>query len=377
MRIVYLTTESLYGKINSGSLMCSYSNFMMLKRISEDNLFHIYLDTEPQNRNNSVCSFKREENRWKKLALSLTNRRYLSGKKEIEIANLILKQRPDLVFYEGPYWSNVISKLKSRLPKTVFVLFMHNVEKFYYENLRRTSVSHEILYRLTCKCEEKSIKLADKIICLNSRDGIQMQKEYGRKADMFLPINIEDKYDQRLIPDKYIEKTLLFIGTMFPPNYDGVKWFVENVMPELPEYKLVIVGRGFEEVKESLKADNVEVIGSVDNLTDYYMKYPILIMPIFYGAGMKVKTAEAMMYGKSIFATEEALEGYNASNIEGIYECNTKEEFISGIKKIFDNDMYQSVQNSVRQHFLENFETNKLYNKFRDTLHAWMNKESE
>lgn len=375
MKIVYLTTESLYGKINSGSLVCSYSNLQMLKRVSGDNLFHVYLDIKPGSRNDTACSFKREENRWKKLLLSLTGRRYLSARKEKEIINIIAEQKPDLVFYEGPYWSNVISGLKKKNLKAVFVLFMHNVEKFYYKNLRSHSLSHEILYRVTCKSEKASIELADKIICLNERDGIQLYSEYGKKADMFLPINIEDKYNKNTIQNTHIEKTLLFIGSMFPPNYDGIKWFAENVMTELQEYKLVIVGRGFEDVKESLQADNVEVIGSVDNLADYYMEYPILVMPIFYGAGMKVKTAEAMMYGKTILATKEALEGYNAVNIDGIYECNTKEDFISTIRKVFSSNTYLSVQSAVREHYLTYFETNRLYNRFQNALNIWINEE--
>lgn len=80
-------------------------------------------------------------------------------------------------------------------------------------------------------------------------------------------------------------------------------------MPQLPECVLEIVGKGFEELKNQLTRSNVKVIGGVDSLEPYYENAAAVVMPILYGDGMKVKTAEAMMYGKVIFASEEALEG--------------------------------------------------------------------
>ena len=37
----------------------------------------------------------------------------------------------------------------------------------------------------------------------------------------------------------------------------------------------------------------------VDDLAPYYKKAAAVIMPIFMGGGMKVKTAEALMNGKN------------------------------------------------------------------------------
>ncbi len=55
----------------------------------------------------------------------------------------------------------------------------------------------------------------------------------------------------------------------------------------------------------------------MDKTDVYYYKHAAVILPIKYGAGMKVKTAEAMMYGRTIFASDEALEGYDGKGIEG------------------------------------------------------------
>ena len=57
--------------------------------------------------------------------------------------------------------------------------------------------------------------------------------------------------------------------------------------------------------------------------------YTSVIMPIFMGGGMKVKTAEALMNGKTIFGSKEAFEGYDLEDISGLYLCEDKDAFIN------------------------------------------------
>lgn len=46
-------------------------------------------------------------------------------------------------------------------------------------------------------------------------------------------------------------------------------------------------------------------------MAEYIYNADFLIAPIFEGSGMKLKTAEALMYGKTVFGTTEAFEGYD------------------------------------------------------------------
>lgn len=373
MKIVYLTTENLYGSINSGSLQCSYGNLKLLEKLAVDqNIFHVFLGDKSKKIDDYKYEYRRVEGRVNKFLLSIINRRFLFPTIEHKIVKLILMQNPDVIFYEGPYWAYIVKKLKKRLSETKFILFMHNVEKIYYKNLVEKSSSYKILYRVTCTCEELSIKCADKIICLNERDNKQLKELYNRSSDLLLPIHMKDQFNECKVINGSFDKTLLFVGSLFPPNYDGIKWFIENVMDELKEYKLVVVGRGFENVAKELERKNVEIIGSVENLQEYYYEYPVLVMPILYGAGMKVKTAEALMYGKTIIGSKEALEGYNTSAVEGIYECNSKNEYLGTITEVFKDDRYRRTRGQVRELFLNKFETEQLSKLFSDKMSQWI-----
>ena len=209
--------------------------------------------------------------------------------------------------------------------------------------------------------EKHAVKAADFCIFLNERDKKQAKQLYKNKEGYILPITFNDVYaEKKDITGTKSKTILLFVGSLFGPNISGIEWFVEEVMPELTECMLYIVGKNMESRKKELERVNVEVIGTVDNLSVYYNQANAVIMPVFFGNGMKVKTAEAMMYGKNIFATQEALEGYDIEGVRGrgIFECNTKEEFVSQIKANVNKNSHMNQR--VRQHFLNKYETGAI-----------------
>ena len=191
---------------------------------------------------------------------------------------------------------------------------------------------------------------------------------YGRKSDFILPITFDDSFSLEKTVTNY-KREILFLGSLFSPNQISIEWFMQKVLPNLKDIQLNIVGKGFEtKKKEYEKYRNVNVIGSVPQLDNYYYRHSAVVLPIKYGAGMKVKTAEAMMYGRRIFATDEALEGYDVGNISGITRCNKANEFADAINHYFDQEDLKSYEPEVRRCFKENFETSCLTNKFNDFM---------
>ncbi len=211
--------------------------------------------------------------------------------------------------------------------------------------------------------EKLAIKYSDYCITLNPRDTKRLYEVYGGKSNLKLPITFEDKYSKNINNLLKEKDYILFVGSLFFANYHGIKWFVENVMPHINK-KLLIVGKDFETKKSELERENVEVIGSVDDLTPYYLNASCMIMPIFEGAGMKVKTAEALMYGKTIYGTTEAFEGYEVEYNEVGGLCNTKEEFIEKI----NNDKNEVFNEYSRKIFLEKYSFESSVNRMKEFL---------
>jgi hypothetical protein len=78
---------------------------------------------------------------------------------------------------------------------------------------------------------------------------------------------------------------------------------------------------------------------------------------------MKTKIAEALMYGKSIIGTPEALEGYEFESSKKIFICQTKEEFIMIIENIYNNDIFY-FNNDIRDIFLKYYSTENIKPRF-------------
>lgn len=54
----------------------------------------------------------------------------------------------------------------------------------------------------------------------------------------------------------------------------------------------------------------LEILGKVDDLADYYSQIDIALAPIRLGGGVKVKIIEALMNYRPVLATRYALEGF-------------------------------------------------------------------
>ena len=47
------------------------------------------------------------------------------------------------------------------------------------------------------------------------------------------------------------------------------------------EGRLVVVGKGMEELKNKYSRTNVELIGTVENIDEYYYRFKVVVCPIF------------------------------------------------------------------------------------------------
>lgn len=286
-------------------------------------------------------------------------------KYEKDILKYIAEVKPELVYLD----TSKMGRLAKRISKEgncKIIVYLHNIESDYSMNqIRHRGIVYILSYLASYYNEALCLKKADKVICITERDAARALKLYGRKTDAIIPVSFRDRYEEKNV-HLINGKNLLFVGSLFPPNYDGIKWFVENVMNRLPDVHLTIVGKDFEKADDKLARENVNVIGTVENLDEYYYRYPVMVMPIQYGAGMKVKTAEAMMFGKIIIGTNEAFEGYDIKGCSGLYNCRTADEFVYCIRKVFSNPV--CINKDARDLFLRKYEFEATKEIFRETL---------
>ena len=356
--------EFLYNPQNGGQ-KCSLRNYRILQKIfgNENVYLCMFSNYQYDNLSDNEKIFPTHKNNIELLVNTLFKRNVCDKKTFYEVKKYVQGLDIDCVFVDSSTIGYIVSKLELNVP---IMCFFHNIEKNYaWNKYKHEGKKYIIAYWSYFYNEKCAVEFSDRIILLNKRDENELQRIYGRIADCFLPISFDDEFDEDSIRTMSNEKVeLLFVGSLFRPNIEGLEWFIDEVMSKLDKnkFQLKVVGKNLESKRRELERKNVYIIGTVDKLSEYYYAADAVVIPIFYGDGMKVKTAEAMMYGKKILATEEALEGYIYQNVNGITRCDSADLFIKEIKEMqVDNSSFVE---SVRKNFLENYNTDKITQKF-------------
>ena len=117
--------------------------------------------------------------------------------------------------------------------------------------------------------------------------------------------------------------TILYVGTLdYFPNQDGAIWFCRSVIPAIREssssqFRLLIVGTGASSsVRELGLIPEVEVVGEVPSIDEWYERADMVVVPIRAGGGTRIKLLEALAFERPVVATRMAAEGLDVIDRE-------------------------------------------------------------
>ena len=343
---------------SSGMQYVNWRNIELLKTIYSKN-FHIYSIKGKGTISTLISSFRG----------NLAGVNNLTSK---DIIKIIDENNITNIFLSSSRLGKLAASIKKHRPNIKVITFFHNIEKEYSKEEFRVnpSIKNWYLKHVISYNEKLILKNSDYNIVLNERDNNCLYKIYNKTADLILPITFYDNYNENLRKESRVESKelrLLFVGSAFFANIEGVNWFIDKVLPYLQNCKFTIVGKGMDKYYES--NDKMRVLGFVDDLAKYYYNADIIISPIFSGSGMKTKTAEALMYGCPIIGTKEAFEGYNISynKIGGCFQ-NDKEmiQIISNFQK--SKEMLEEKGLYAREVFMKEFSMEKSITLYSNWL---------
>lgn len=371
MKILFITTNNILNKINNGGTQCSQRNYRILEQIvGKGNVdICVIADKKDVKKNRTqVYIVEPMKNRAQLFLAGLLLHNTVAKKERRRIEDIITDYCYDIVF-DTTRLGRIIKNVKTRAPQVKVITFAHNVEKdIAWQRVQHENILCFSMYFAIRYAEKQSLKYADRFIALSERDGCEFNKVYRRTPELVFPITFTDKNcgDKVYNSSMLSGNSLLFVGSNYLPNIVGIRWFCKQVMPQV-NAKLYIVGKGIKECCGELAADNVFVVGEADDLREYYYSADAIVMPITYGGGMKVKTAEALMYGKRIFATSEALAGYER-NVRYMNCCDTADDFIGAINRYFREETVQKEFEPVRKIFQLYYDTAVYYEPIKEML---------
>lgn len=312
------------GKVMNGGDQCTKRNYDMLCEVFGAKNVEVYYIHQEENKSPFYAYI---------IGAFYMPFGYFFGLNPKRIKQLVEKAMTyEYVFIDRSVFGVLAKALKEEGYKGKIITHFHNVEKSYFDDkMPKHLPFRNVLIRCADKNDAWACQYSDAIIVLNNRDAESLKSLYNATAQAIIPISLPDK--AATIQDQG-EKTCkrlrcLFLGSYFTPNNEGIIWFMRNVAPQV-NVDIRIVGKGMSKLKSEQPdlLKDVEVISDAPDLTPYLLWADVMVLPIFSGSGMKVKTCESLMYGKNIIGTDEAFEGYQIRESISGWRCNNAEEFI-------------------------------------------------
>lgn len=281
-------------------------------------------------------------------------RRYVS-----ELADRLAGSYYDAVFYEGAQVGSY--RFEGKVNAGRHILYYHDIESAYRAQLAQSETSILGRYlqnresRLFARMEKRLPELFDGHLFVSCDELDQFSRQHCLgDAALYAPYAVDSVADT--VPMDVVPGRMLYTGDMsLDSNFRSVEWFVREVLPKVrfdsgkPELRLI--GRISDEHRRYLESldSSVCVLGYVDDLDVEYEHACCFVVPILYGAGVKVKLIDAMARGQIVIANTKACEGTRVMDGENLLVADYPEAMARLCSEVLNrrDDFVQVAENGL------------------------------
>src|SRR5512145_2167036 len=199
-------------------------------------------------------------------------------------------------------------------------------------------------WRLLKQYEGRVCNEFDAVLAVSAEDKNALEEAIGHPREMaVIPIAI-DVDDLPVVARKPDADHILHFGTMYwPPNIDGIHWFLNEILPWIrqkrPESVVDLVGARPPQslVERNQKDSRINVTGYVPDLLPYMEQAGVFVVPLRAGGGMRVKILEALARGLPLVTTTLGCEGIAVEDGRHVLIANTPEGFAAAVIRLLED----------------------------------------
>ena len=278
-----------------------------------------------------------------------------------------LMEAADIVEIQFAQYLPLLEVMRPRLPRARFTVHEHDVfSQYAKEALRlpqktRRRLISSVRARRMPKVEASLLNQCDLIITHNPKDRDLLLHDLG----VLKPV--EFVYPPVTIPAEPAaivgETQVCFVGAMWRiENQAAVEWMLEWVWPlvrsKVEGATLVVAGDGPPRwLMERAGKDGLTVTGFRASLDPVYASSSVSVVPAIGGAGIKVKSLQAMAFGLPVVSTRAGAQGIVAGSGVGVFGAIADDpvEFSDAVARLLmDPDEARQVGGRARAWVLEN-----------------------
>lgn len=308
--------------------------------------------------------------------------RFISRKFENRLREILSEDDFDIVQMETIFMSPYINIVR-KYSRARVVLRAHNIEHLIWKRVAaetRNPLKSWYIRHLSETLRNYEMNIFDQydgIVAITPNDADFFRNALQQTGESRRPVPVTDlPFGMRVMnpasdDTKEDFPSLFTIGSMnWIPNQEGVKWFVEEVWPDVhnhfPDLKYYLAGREMPEWMLKLDLPNIVVLGEVPDAREFMESKSVMIVPLFSGSGIRIKIIEGMAAGKAIISTTLGAEGIQCTNQENILLADRPCEFFEMISIcVTDRQLCRKIGSQARSLVSTSYEPGELIKKLQ------------
>lgn len=192
------------------------------------------------------------------------------------------------------------------------------------------------LYELPAATELEILKVYDHVMVLCAPDRQKLGDLLGKDKVLLCPH--PSTVTKHQVRDEV--KNISFVASAYLPNRDAINTFIKHCWPAIskkfPKIQLCIYGT----VCGSVEIDgnkNIILKGFVADPDQIYAESDIIINPVRFGAGLKIKNVEALAHGKPLVTTSHGARGLEVVRDKAFLPADDPEDFAEAIISLIES----------------------------------------
>lgn len=215
--------------------------------------------------------------------------------------------------------------------------------------------------------EVKILDNYDYILSIQQNEYDLLNTKVDNQKNILVPhaVDIQQQFTN---PDKIVN--IIFVSG--PANFSHIVWFIENVWRYFDEdldIRLNIYGNVCKKLQQYKDRKNINLKGFIQSLDSLYTDADIVINPVIYGSGLKIKNVEAISNGIPLITTHEGANGIENGIGSVFLLANSIDEWIESlISLIISNKLREELSRNAIEYSQNYFSDRRCYHELVDVL---------
>ncbi|MCM2370257.1 glycosyltransferase [Aporhodopirellula aestuarii] len=267
----------------------------------------------------------------------------------LQFRSLVESLRPDFVYSVYVVWSHLLDGVADR--KRCFRAIVDTHDLLHQRQQEFTRRGHRHWISVSKDEEVAALQNFDLILATQAEEAESIREMVPRREVIvvgYLPGNGAGiRRTNRGTPQKNRPWRFAFIASDNAANFDGILWFLNECWDEifrLTQAELVIAGDVADVLRREMPADRrgVRCLGKVLSLEDFYAEIDIAINPVHFGSGVKIKSIEAIGFGKPLVTHSHNTRGLSEGAVDAMILADESATFTNACVRLVRDDVWRN-----------------------------------